>query len=287
MIYVALSVICSVLVSIVLKLARRFGVELAQAIAWNYAVASVLTALLLQPTLPDWRAAGTPWLALLGLGLLLPTVFLALAASVRHAGIVRSDAAQRLSLLLSLLAAFALFGERLDAGKGAGIALGLLALVCLVWRDGRGAVSTDHGVAAWRYPLAVFGGFAAIDILFKYVALAGLPLTASLQAMFALALVVALVLPLWRRLRGGVRFGGRSALAGALLGLANFGNILFYLRAHRALPQHPALVFAGMNIGVVALGALVGTLGFGERLSRRNLAGVALALLAIVLISRG
>ena len=286
MIYVALSVICSVLVSIVLKLARRFEVELAQAIAWNYAVASGLTALLLQPTLPDWRAVGTPWLALLGLGLLLPTVFLALAASVRHAGIVRSDAAQRLSLLLSLLAAFALFGERLDAGKGAGIALGLLALACLLWRDSRGAAGSDRG-GGWGYPLAVFGGFAAIDILFKYVALAGLALAASLQAMFALALLVALVPPLWQRLHGGVRFGGRSALAGALLGLANFGNILFYLRAHRALPQHPALVFAGMNIGVVALGALVGTLGFGERLSRRNLAGVALALLAIVLISRG
>ncbi len=287
MIYVALSVICSVLVSIVLKLARRFGVELTQAIAWNYAVASGLTALLLQPALPHWRAAGTPWLALLGLGLLLPTVFLALAASVRHAGIVRSDAAQRLSLLLSLLAAFALFGERLDAGKGAGIALGVLALACLLWRDGRGAAGSDRSVAAWRYPLAVFGGFAAIDILFKYVALAGLALAASLQVMFALALLVALLPPLWQRLHGGVRFGGRSALAGALLGLANFGNILFYLRAHRALPQHPALVFAGMNLGVVALGALVGTLGFGERLSRCNLAGVALALLAIVLISRG
>ena len=287
MIYVALSVICSVLVSIVLKLARRFGVELAQAIAWNYAVASGLTALLLQPTLPDWRVAGTPWLALLGLGLLLPTVFLALAASVRHAGIVRSDAAQRLSLLLSLLAAFALFGERLDAGNAAGIALGLPALVCLLWRDRRGAAGSDRGVAGWCYPLAVFGGFAAIDILFKYVALAGLALAASLQVMFALALAVALVPTLWRRLHGGVRFGGRSALAGALLGLANFGNILFYLRAHRVLPQHPALVFASMNIGVVALGALVGTLGFGEQLSRRNLAGVALALLAIVLISRG
>jgi hypothetical protein len=38
------------------------------------------------------------------------------------------------------------------------------------------------------------------------------------------------------------------------LGLANFGNILFYLRGHRALPQYPALVFVSTNIGVVALG---------------------------------
>jgi len=285
MIYVLLSVLCSVLVSVLLKLARRADIDVGQAIAWNYVVTSVLTALLLQPTPASLREPGVPWLALAALGIMLPTIFLALAASVRHAGIVRSDAAQRLSLLLSLLAAFALFGEQLTAFKALGIALGLLALLCMVWRGGHGAGA--GGVAGWLYPLLVFAGFGVIDILFKRVALAGVPLGASLQAMFALALLVAFVLQLWRRMQGQTRFTARSALAGLLLGLANFGNILFYLRGHRALPQHPALVFASMNLGVVALGALVGLLLFRERLSRLNLTGVALALLAIGVIARG
>jgi drug/metabolite transporter (DMT)-like permease len=285
MIYVMLSVVCSVLVSVLLKLARRFEVDVGQAIAWNYVVAGALTTLMLQPSLATLRQPGAPWLALIGLGFLLPTIFLALAASVRHAGIVRSDAAQRLSLLLSLLAAFVLFGERLTELKGIGIALGLLALLCMVWHGGQG--KADRGVAGWMYPLLVFGGFGVIDILFKRVAQAGVPLGASLQAMFALALLVAFALQLWRRLQGRTRFTARSVLAGVALGLANFGNILFYLRGHQALPQHPALVFASMNIGVVALGALVGTLAFRERLSRLNFGGVLLALLAIVLISRG
>ena len=283
MIYVLLSVVCSVLVSVLLKLARRFDIDVGQAIAWNYVVAGALTALLLQPSLATLRQPGAPWLALIGLGVLLPTIFLALAASVRHAGIVRSDAAQRLSLLLSLLAAFALFGERLTALKAAGIALGLLALLCMVWRSEKSV--TGRGAVGWLYPLLVFGGFGVIDILFKRVAQAGVPLGASLQAMFALALLVAFALQLWRRLRKRIRFTVRSALAGVALGLANFGNILFYLRGHQALPQHPALVFASMNIGVVALGAVVGLLLFRERLSWLNLAGVALALLAILLIA--
>jgi drug/metabolite transporter (DMT)-like permease len=285
MIYVLLSVACSVLVSVLLKLARRFEVDVGQAIAWNYVATGVLTAWLLQPSLVTLRAPGAPWLALAALGILLPTIFLALAASVRHAGIVRSDAAQRLSLLLSLLAAFALFGERLTAFKALGIALGLLALLGMVWRSGQG--SAERGAAGWLYPLAVFAGFGVIDILFKRVAQAGVPLGASLQAMFALALVVAFALQLWRRARGQTRFTARNALAGLLLGLANFGNILFYLRGHRALPQHPALVFASMNLGVVALGAVIGLLLFRERLSRLNLAGVALALLAIGVIAHG
>src|SRR5574337_835008 len=231
MIFVLFSVLCSVLVSVLLKLTRRLQIDVGQAIAWNYVVTSVLTAWLLQPTASTLRGPGVPWLALVALGILLPTIFLALAAAVRHAGIVRSDAAQRL-------------------------------------------------------PLLVFVGFGVIDILFKRVALAGIPLGDSLQTMFALALLVALAMQLWRRLRHGVRFTARSALAGVVLGAANFGNILFYLRGHRALPDHPALVFASMNIGVVALGAVVGLVLFRERLSRLNLGGVLLAVVAIGIIAR-
>ena len=283
MIFVLLSVLCSVLVSVLLKLARRLQIDVGQAIAWNYVVTSVLTAWLLRPTLSTLRGPGVPWPALVALGVLLPTIFLSLAAAVRHAGIVRSDAAQRLSLLLSLLAAFVLFGEHLTTMKLTGIALGLLALLCMVWRSGNAAAAT--GAAGWLYPLLVFAGFGVIDILFKRVAQAGVPLGDSLQAMFALALLVAFIMQLWRRLHGRVRFTARSALAGMALGAANFGNILFYLRGHRALPAHPALVFASMNIGVVALGALVGLLLFHERLSRLNLGGVLLAVAAIALIA--
>lgn len=286
MIFVVLSVICSVLVSVLLKLARRHAIDIGQAIAWNYVVASALTAWLLPSPLGALRAPGAPWLALIGLGVLLPTIFLALAASVRHAGIVRSDAAQRLSLLLSLLAAFLLFGEQLTMSKATGITFGLLALLAMVWRAHAPATTdrTDRQgstVAVWSYPLLVFAGFGVIDILFKQVALAGVPLGASLQAMFALALVVGFALQWWRRARGQMRFTVRSALGGVALGLFNFGNILFYLRGHQALPQHPALVFSSMNIGVVALGAVVGLVVFRERLSAINLAGVLLAVLAI------
>jgi len=128
--FVLLSVICSVLVSVLLKLTRAWRIDVGQAIAWNYLVAGALTIALLRPQLGSLEASGTPWLALLALGVLLPTIFLALAAAVRHAGIVRSDAAQRLSLVLSLLAAFLLFGEQLTFAKTAGMAVGLVALLC-------------------------------------------------------------------------------------------------------------------------------------------------------------
>ena len=280
--------LCSVLVSVLLKLARRLAVDVGQAIAWNYVVAAALSAWVFAPAPAALHAAMGTWPALLGLGVLLPTIFLALAGSVRHAGIVRSEVAQRLSLLLSLLAAFALFGEALSGPKLIGIALGLLALAALVWRPAPTAgEAIATATARWGYPLLVFVGFGVIDVLFKRVAQTGVPLGAALLAMFALALAVSLVLQGWRLARGATRLDVRSLAAGALLGLLNFGNILCYLRAHQALPGQPALVFAGMNLGVVGLGALAGLVVFRERLSRFNLAGLLLAVAAIALLARG
>src|SRR5579859_6356439 len=283
MVYVLLSVVCSVLVSVLLKLARRLSVDVGQAIAWNYVATSVLTAMVFHPSLSVLTTPQAPWLGFIGLGLLLPLIFLALAASVSSAGIVRTDAAQRLSLLISLLAAFLLFGEALSVGKVVGIALGLAALACMVWRVA--PVASAGRERGWVWPVVVFLGFGAIDVLFKRVAVAGTPFEASLQAMFALALVVSLVILLWRRWHDRTFFTLRDAVAGLLLGLANFGNIVFYLRGHRSLPDHPSLVFASMNLGVVALGALVGTVAFRERLSWVNVVGVLLALAAIGVIA--
>lgn len=281
MLNIVVAALCSVLVSVLLKLARRFDVDVGQAVAWNYVATSVLTLAVLQPAPPPLQQANTPWLTLAALGLLLPTIFLALAASVRHAGIVRSDAAQRLSLLIPLLAAFTLFGEALAPLKLAGCALGLLALAGLVWRDG--PTAGGNRAARWGWPLAVFIGFGVIDVLFKRVAAGGLPLGSALLAVFALALPVAFVMQLARR----ARFTLRSALGGLLLGAVNFANILFYLRAHRALPDSPSLVFASMNLGVVALGAVAGVALFRERLGRVNAAGLLLALAAIALLALG
>src|SRR3569623_671369 len=210
------------------KLARRQEVDVGQAIAWSNLVAAPATALVLAPAPTTLQAATAAWPALAGLGLLLPTIFLALAASVRHAGIVRSEVAQRLSLLVSLLAAFTLFGEPLGVQKGWGVAFGLGALAGLVWRQaehpGRAA-----GADGWRYPLLVFLGFGVIDVLFKRVAQAGVPLGGALVAMFVLALLVSLVLQGWRLVRGRTRASLRSVGGGLALGLLNFGNILCYL----------------------------------------------------------
>jgi len=81
-----------------------------------------------------------------------------------------------------------------------------------------------------------------------------------------------------------VKLNYKNLLFGGLVGLFNFGNILFYLKAHQSFAENPSTVFAGMNLGVILIGSLTGIFIFKEKLSKMNYAGLFLALLAIVLI---
>jgi len=281
--YILLSVTCSVLVGVLLKLAPRWRLDVGQLVTWNYLAAAGLCLLLLRPPLELLRSPQAPWAALLTLAVVLPALFLVLAAAVRRAGIVRTDVAQRLSLLLSLLAAFLLFGEQASAQKLAGLGLGLVAVAGIVARPEAAQQAT--GRSGWLLLLTVWAGFAVVDVMLKTIAQAGTPSSASLQVAFSLAFVLMLGVQLWRHARRRTRLDLRHLGAGLALGALNFGNIVFYVRAHQQLHDSPAVVFATMNIGVVLLGTALGTLAFGERTSWLNRAAIALAVVAIAVIA--
>lgn len=290
MLWIVASVVCSVLVSVLLKLMPRHGVDVRQAVAGNYLVAIVLTLVLLhpQPELLTLPAAHPAWRVLVALGILLPSIFVVLAWSVRSAGMVRTDAAQRLSLLLPLLAAFTLFGEALTWTKAAGVIVGLAAIACIVVRPGASSVepAEQGGRGGWGWLAVVFVGMGVIDILFKRVAqLTGVPFADVLLASFVLAFVLAMLGMLWLYLRGRARWAWKHALGAVLLGIFNFFNILFYIQAHRHLAEDPSLVFSGMNIGVIVVATLVGVYWFGERLRRLNWAGLVLAVAAVLVLT--
>ena len=276
----AASVLCSVTVAILLKLARRYDIDVRQAIATNYAMAALLCVTLLKPDLARINVQGSNLLLLGALGVLMPSVFVAMARSVRYAGIVRSDAAQRLSLFIALLAAFVLFGEPVTSTKLWGIALAFAALFCVLRRPADAPAHDGPPHAAWMWPLAVWAGYGTIDVLFKVMARSGSAFPGTLLLVFLLAGVLMTLYLLLAR----TRWQARSLAAGLLLGLMNFANIYTYIRAHQTLPDHPALVFASMNMGVIALGTLAGAVLFREKLSAINLVGLALALGAIVVM---
>ena len=286
MLFLLVSVLCSVSVGVLLKIATRRGLDAGQLVTWNYLAAAVLAWTVLRPSPDILSAATTPWPLLLGLGIALPVVFLLMARSLATAGIVRTDAAQRLSLLISLAAAFLWFGEVPTVWKLSGLGVGLVAIACLLTRPTR-SLWAERRSAAWPWLLGTWAGYGAIDVTLKGIAQGGIATTAALGVSFALAFAVMVAVLLWRQMRGATHITLLHLGTGLLLGGLNFANILTYIRAHQTLSHSPASVFAGMNIGVVVLGTLIGVFVFDERTSRTNQIGLLLALVAIGLIAFG
>ncbi len=285
MVYVLLSVISSVTVSVILKLARRYAVDTTQLIVWNYPVAVGCTWLFLRPEWSPDMIDRAPWLLYGALAVLLPGIFFALSASIRYAGIVRTEVAQRLSLFIALLAAFWLFDESASVGKLTGVAVGVVGILCSIgWHKGKNQYGRNHG--AWLFPMVVFFGYGIIDILFKQIAQhTGVPYTTSMFVVFGLAMVAALAFLAYHLAVVRKRFSVHAIFWGIVLGGFNFANILFYMKAHRALPDNPSVVFTGMNVGVIALGALVGIVLFREKLSFVNKIGILLAVVSVLIIA--
>ena len=283
MLYIFLSVCCSVIVSVMLKLAKRYQIDVYQAVTWNYFMAVVLSWLFLKPHFTHLQSA--PYLYYLFLGLSLPTLFIFLAASIRLSGIVRTDVAQRLSLLIPIIAAFIIFGETITVIKSLGFIIGFVAIACTIpWQSDLSARKGSG--SAWLYLLIVFAGFGAIDVLLKQIA-AFKPVTynTSLFIIFALAFIFSFIGLMYQVLTGKMKFSWPHILIGWVLGIVNFGNVLFYLKAHQALANRPSVVFSGVNIGVIVISALTGLIIFKEKLSLLNKAGLGLAIIAIMIIS--
>ncbi|MDB5008452.1 MAG: EamA-like transporter family protein [Mucilaginibacter sp.] len=284
MLYILLSICCSVTVSILLKLAKRYHIDVYQAITWNYSMAILLSWLFLKPHLQNLDDA--PIFTYSVLGLLLPALFVILAVSVKLSGIVRTDIAQRLSLFIPIIASFLLFDEKITGLKLLGIILGFTAIIFSIpWQKNN--VSNKGAGNAWLYLLVVFAGMGIIDVLFKQIA-AFKPIAygTSLFIVFVLAFIFALIGLLYQVITKRMRFSWPHILIGWFLGIANFGNILFYLKAHKALANQPSTVFSAMNIGVIVVGALIGLLIFKEKLSWLNKASIVIAIIAIIVIAK-
>ena len=278
MLFLILSILCSVTVGVVFKLSRRFETNSFQIVLTNYAVALLFAGLFFEPNFNTINSDAP--LFLYGvIGLLLPIVFILLFRSINAIGIAKTDAAQRLSLFLPIIASWLLFGEQFTALRVLGISIGFLALFFILTKP------TLKSETKFQYPLAVFMGYGIIDILFKKVAThTQIPFSTALSIMFLIALVVMIIVVLFQLFVKKTEFKILSVVFGTIVGLLNFGNIWFYLNAHKEFAHNPSTVFAGMNMGVIFLGSVVGVFLFKEKFSKFNYLGILLALVSIFII---
>lgn len=303
MLDLALAVGCSLAIGMIFKVAGRRGMDRLALLTANYALAFGLGAFLFRlEEAPPWRGFPAAEGGLLALGIVTGALFIlgffVLALATEVAGMSLAIGVMRVSVVIPFLASWVVWEEVPSPAQGAGLVLACVAFF-LIARRGEPALRQAAAAAgAEPHPgrgrrvlavltlLFVVGG--VVDVLMKtfdetYAAHGSRAL--FLLLIFGVAFGIGLVLVLWKGLRRG-RWPRPATLGwGLLLGAFNYGSVEFILRAIRQLSG--PFVFPANNIALVIGAALLGVFFWGEHLSRGNWLGLALAALALGLLSAG
>ena len=277
MISLIISILCSVSVGVLFKYIKAKTQVNIFLITINYLCAIFATYICFRPEIDFSHVAYNSYT--ISLSVLLPLVFILLSLSIHHSGIIKTDIAQRISLVIPVACSYWIFNETIPAFRWIGIITGFIALFFIL-NKGRSSNRTNP-----VYLVFVFLGYGIIDVLFKEVALQrSIPYTIALFYIFCGCFIFASLITVLSFLKKKLIIQKSTVFYGLLLGLFNFLNIYFYLKAHQAFAKTPTTVFASMNFGVILVGTLIGAFYFKEKLSKKNMLGLVLAVIAIILV---
>ncbi len=285
MLDLALSVLFSSLIFIIFKLFAVFRVQTLYAIVTNYAVACTVGLLYYDGIVELKEIPGKSWFpGTLALGVLFILVFNIMAGTSQKLGISVASVATKMSLVIPVVMGILLYDEKLGPLKVLGIFMALAAVYFASVKE-KPLVPEKY---SFLLPLLLFLGSGIIDASIKYmegtlVSKSELSLFSAL--VFASAAFSGLVFVGLRIPRHPLRFNGRNLLGGIALGVPNFFSIYFLLRALGSKTLNSASVFTLNNVAIVMFSTLLGIVLFREKISRKNWAGIALAVISIILVA--
>lgn len=282
MVYIALSVIQSVLIFITFKLFDRYRVDNLQAIVVNYLTAAVLGFII---TGTEWSPSILPnfsWFSTsLVLGVLFICTFFFFALACQKVGVAVTSVASKMSLVIPIIISMLFWGESLNWIRLAGILLALAAFY-LVFRK--------KEPIAWKakytyLPLLVFLGNGAVDTTMKFADHYHIKddLVLFLSVVFSTGFVIGFIVLMIRVIRARTIIKPLPVYGGIFLGLINFGSTYYMLKAISVFES--SVVFPVANVAIVSLTGLAGYFGFREKLTWTNIAGIILAIIAILIIT--
>ena len=277
MLYLLLAIICSALVSILMRVSAEKVTGNIGMLAVNYLMCLGLAVLF---TGGGGTSAGTPGVAgavFMGIinGVLYLLGFVLLQFNVKKNGVVLSTTFMKLGLLVPMAVSICLFGEVPALWQMIGFVLAVAAILLVnSGSDGAGAGMK----AGLIFLLLACGGADAMSKVYEEL---GDPRWSEhfLLVTFATALLFCGVLMFVKRERPD-RWG---VLFGLLIGIPNYLSARFLLRALERLAA--VIVYPTYSVAGILVATAAGLLLFKERLSKRQWAAVAVILAALILLN--
>lgn len=291
MTYLLLSILSSTGIFLIFRLIEKKDVKTFPVIVINYITAAGIGFATSNGSAAGIRDYPFPFYLLAALiGIFFIIMFFVVARSSQKAGMAVTTIAGKMSVIFPI--AFSILydpGDVLSPLKATGILVAFPGVVFTIYKK----KSRLPDPSLLYLPLILFVGMGLVDSLVKfaqyeYISDDNLSLFTAL--LFGISAFIGLLISMTKAARFTSLFNIRVLAWGILLGFVNFGSIFFLVRTLNYLhplhgPIDSSVVFGINNIGIVALSVILGVLLFRERLSRLNTAGIAICILATLILA--
>jgi len=296
-IFLIIATVLTAMFSIVFKIFHRKDIDANQAIFFNYLTAFILGVLfslnggaVVNPLKADWLVD------VIILGFIFMAGMVMLSASTRRVGVAISTVCSRASMVIPIIVSYLLI-EGSAKPKWLLICLVLVAMTLTIWTD-KPEGGHKYTLLDILAPVTVFLMFGASNAYLKVLqyrvtvndTAAGLSeqvINSEISLVTASVFFVAMIMCIYSFFKKGTD-GKRSPLllknviGGVALGFVNYFCTYTLMLSMKTIDS--SFLFPVHNIGIVAIGAIVGWLAFNEKLRPHQILGIVLAAVSIALL---
>lgn len=279
MFFLLLAIVCSVMISITMRISEKYVKNEMGMFMTNYGVCMLLAFAFIQDKSQIGDMIGDAGYLTLALGVIAGILYLGnfvlLKFNMTHNGIVMSSIFMKLGVLVPTVMAVVVFHEVPRWTQVVGILIAVVAIILINFE--KDAIS-EGKKKLWLLVLLLMSGFAeGMTNVFDELGNAQLS-DGYLFATFGTAFLISIVLAI----KGG-KVTGKEVLFGALLGVPNYFFSRFLLQSLESVPA--VLVYPTYSVTTIIIITIVGVVAFREVVSKKKLCALGLILLALVFLN--
>lgn len=285
MIYIAISIILFNILVVFFKLFEKYNIDNLQALISNYFISALLSLLLLSENDNIQSSIESEWfIHAIILGTLFISIFNIYALGIQKIGIATSSVINKMSFVIPVVFSIIFYENEVFSLS---ILFGVLLALLGIYLSSTNNSSFNFDKKYLWIILIIFFGQGFVDIVLNdskfYI-----PKDENILfflILFISATTAGILILFAKKQISHIKI--KNLLWGAIFGIPNFFSIFYFLKALQSdyFIDKSYLIFPLTSVGIVVTTTFLGMLIYKEILTKRNLIGITIAVISILIIS--
>ena len=285
MIYIAISIILFNVLVVFFKLFEKYNIDNLQALISNYFISALLSLLLLSENDNIQSSIESEWfIHAIILGTLFISIFNIYALGIQKIGIATSSVINKMSFVVPVVFSIIFYENEVFSLS---ILFGVLLALLGIYLSSTNNSSFNFDKKYLWIILIIFFGQGIVDIVLNdskfYI-----PKDENILfflILFISATTAGILILFAKKQISHIKI--KNLLWGAIFGIPNFFSIFYFLKALQSdyFIDKSYLIFPLTSVGIVVTTTFLGVLIYKEILTKRNLIGITIAVISILIIS--